>query len=104
MLIYNVTVSIDVSIEKEWKKWMIENHIPDVLKTKCFLEAKLSKIHGEEEGGRSYSIMYLASTQEHFDRYQVHFAPKLQKEHLLKFDGKFAAFRTLLTVLEDFKI
>jgi hypothetical protein len=37
------------------------------------------------------------------DEYQQHFAPKLQQDHSLRYQGKFAAFRTLLTVIEEFK-
>ena len=104
MILYNVTVSIDAALENEWTAWMVQTHIPDVLKTKCFFEAKLSRIHGEEEGGRTYSILYSAKTQEDIDLYQRAFSAELQKEHTQKFQGKFAAFRTLLTVVEEFKV
>ena len=93
-----------MAIEDEWKKWMIERHIPDVINTKCFLEAKISRIHGEEEGGRTYSIMFLASSQEKYNEYELKHAKNLQEEHAIRFKGKFASFRTLLTVIENFTV
>ena len=33
MIIYNVTVGVDKSIEADWLAWMKEVHIPDVIKT-----------------------------------------------------------------------
>ena len=33
-------------------------------------------------------------------KYQKEFAPKLQKEHSEKFKDKFAAFRTILEIIE----
>jgi hypothetical protein len=72
--------------------------------TNCFLESRISKIHGEEEGGVTYSIMYLCSNQETMDLYQEKHAPKLQKEHTERYLGRFAAFRTFLSVIEEFKL
>jgi hypothetical protein len=102
MILYNVTVSLDPNIESEWLNWMRSKHIPDVLETGCFRESRLSRIHGEEDGGVTYSVMYLSPSQELMELYQEKFAPALQKEHSAKYEGKFAAFRTFLTVVEEF--
>jgi hypothetical protein len=103
MILYNVTVSIDLSIQEDWLNWMKSKHIPDVMNTNCFVEARISRVHGEEEGGATYAISYVAPSQELYDQYQEQHASKLQMEHTDKYGGKFAAFRTLLTVLEEFK-
>ena len=103
MILYNVTVSIDREIELEWLDWMRKCHIPEVMETGCFLECRISRIQGEEDGGSSYSFLYLAPNSEKMDEYQQHYAPKLQQDHSLRYQGKFAAFRTLLTVIEEFK-
>ena len=58
-IIYNVTVSIDYAVSESWLVWMKSTHIPEMLETGKFLEAKLSKIMAEESGGASYSIQYL---------------------------------------------
>lgn len=104
MILYNVTVSIDQSIHLIWLDWMKTTHIPDVMNTKCFKECRISRVHGEEEGGMTFAISYIAPSQEVFDTYQENHAQALQEEHNKKFNGKFAAFRTLLTVLEEFKL
>lgn len=104
MILYNVTVSIDPQIELDWINWMKTVHIPDVMNTKCFFESRLSRVHGEEEGGVTYAISYVAESQDKIDEYQDKFAPKLQMEHTVRYNGKFAAFRTMLTILEEFKV
>jgi hypothetical protein len=71
--------------------------------TNCFLESRISRIHGEEEEGVTYSIMYLCPNQETMDLYQGQYAPNLQKDHSEKYAGRFAAFRTFLSVIEEFK-
>ena len=83
---------------------MRKTHIPDVLATGCFVEGRLSRIEGEEEGGMTFSTMYLSPSQELYDRYQAEHAPRLQAEHNQLFSGKFAAFRTVLNVIEEFRI
>lgn len=102
MLLYSVTVSLDPQIEQEWLAYMRTTHIHDVLATNCFIECKLSRVHGEEEMGVTYSVMYLLPSQEKFDEYQEKYAPALQKDHIEKFEGKFATFRTTLSVIEHF--
>lgn len=103
MILYNVTVSIDPSISAEWVEWMRSKHIPDVMATGCFIESRISRVHGEEEGGFTYAITYLAPSQEKMDEYQQKHAPVLQQEHSQKYSGKFAAFRTILSVIDEFK-
>jgi hypothetical protein len=104
MILYNVTVSIDQSVHQDWLQWMRETHIPEVLATGCFLESRLSRIQGEEEGGVTFSVMYLAPSQEKYDEYQQVYAPKLQADHTSHYIGKFATFRTVLQVVEEFKV
>jgi len=101
-IIYNVTVNIDLEVHDEWYSWMKSSHIPDVLETGMFLEARFSKILAEESGGLSYSIQYLCANSDLLDQYQKEHAPRLQDEHNLKFQGKFAAFRTILRLEESF--
>ena len=102
-VIYNVTVNIDHEVHHEWLKWMKEVHIPDVMATKCFLESRFCNVVSDhEQGGVTYSIQYLAASEEDLDRYQANFATKLQQEHMQKYNGKFAAFRTLLKMVKQF--
>jgi hypothetical protein len=103
MILYNVTVAIDPTIEMEWLSWMRTIHIPDVMATGCFTESRISKVQTDEEENSSYAITYLCSSKDLLDKYRTQFAPKLQKEHSEKFQGHFASFRTLLDVIEEFK-
>lgn len=104
MILYNVTINIDLSVEKEWLKWMKEKHIPDVMNTGCFIKNIVCKIKAESEGGSSYSIQYFSENEEKLNLYLNKFAKKLQKEHQDIYNGKFAAFRTLLEVIHTQKI
>lgn len=103
MILYNVTVSLDPEIEKDWLDWMRKIHIPEVIQTGCFTEARLSRVNGEEEGGLTFSVMYFAPSEALYEQYKKQYAPDLQRKHTEKYQGKFAAFRTVLNVIEEFK-
>jgi len=99
MIIYNVTVSIDKQMEKQWLDWMKKTHIPDVMNTAMFLDCKISRVLAQEMGGHTYAIQYSCKSMQDYNQYKNEFAAKLQAEHSKKFAGKFAAFRTLLEVV-----
>lgn len=101
MYIYNVTVNIENAIKDEWIAWMKETHIPDVMATKLFLSYRFSKVMVDEESGTTYSIQYAVKDLETFKLYQELYAPKLQKDHQEKYEGKFVAFRTMLHVVDE---
>jgi hypothetical protein len=103
MILYNVTVNIDANTHLEWLDWMRSQHIPEVMNTKCFIESRISRVHGEEEGGFTFAVTYLCPTQELMDLYEEKFAPKLQADHTSRYQGKFVVFRTMLSVIEEFK-
>lgn len=103
MVIYNVTVSIDTTVSSQWLAYMRQTHIVEIMKTGCFMECRISKVNGEEEGGHTYSVMYLAKGQNDLDRYNATYALDMQKSHAELFAGKFSAFRTTLEVIEQFQ-
>lgn len=103
MILYNVTVNIDLDVHDDWLNWMKTVHIPDVMRTGMFVDGKICRIHAFEEGGKSYSIQYLAQDMAHYQRYTDEFAPRLQEEHTQRYQGKFAAFRTILEVIHHEK-
>lgn len=99
-IIYNVTISLDKEIEKDWVKWMQETHLKEVMETGMFLENRFTKILTDEADGISYSVQYLAPDMQTYERYKNEFAPALQKKGLEQFPGKFVAFRTLLALID----
>jgi len=104
MIIYNVTINIDESIHQEWLNW-IKAHIPQVLATGKFTEAKLTKVLVEEDlGGVTYSVQYRAKSREALDAYYTDDAPKLRTEGLSKFADKMLAFRTELEIVDEFTV
>ncbi len=104
MIIYNVTINVDESIHDEWLIW-IKEHIPKVLATGKFTEAKLTKVLIEEGmGGTTYSVQYRAKSREALDAYYKEDAEKLRTEGLKKFADKMLAFRTELEIIDEYSV
>jgi len=81
-ILYNITVIVDDSVTEDWKRWMIDVHIPDVMATGAFETYQMQKVLREE-----------------YERYQMQHAPRLQEDHTKRYQGKFGAFRTLMEVI-----
>ena len=97
MIIYNVTVKIDLSVHDLWFKWMKEEHIPRVIETGCFVGCKMYRVLEENTtDGITYAFQYSAKNISDYFDYKEKHAALLQKESLDLFPGKFHAFRTLL--------
>jgi len=101
-LIYNVTVKVSIPTRDEWLEWMQETHIPEVMSSACFKSFRLLHLEGyDDDEGITYAIQYTCPSLELFEIYQREHAPDLQKKHQKKFDGKFVAFRTILTLIKE---
>jgi len=96
MIIYQVTISLEAGIEAEWIEWMKRTHIPDVLRTGCFSECRISKAVGAASEEVVYIMQYSCGSLEEYHRYRDNFAPALQKDHSDRFGGRFRGARQLL--------
>ena len=104
MLIYNITYNVDDTIHEEWYEW-IKNHIPKILSTGKFLEAKFSKVIIEEEmGGQTYSLQLKVESKATLDKYYAENAEQLRQLGLVKFADKVLTFRTELEIIDEYRV
>lgn len=104
MIIYNVTSNIDKSVHEQWLIW-IKEHIPQVLSTGCFIEAKLSRVLVDDDlGSTTYSVQYRANSREDLERYYNNHADALRQEAIKHFADKVLAFRTELEVIDEYSV
>jgi hypothetical protein len=98
MIIYNVTINVEDDVNNEWRQWMQEVHIPEVMHTGMFVDFSFSRLltRQEDETGTTYVIQYLCESMEKYEVYVQHFAPALQAKTQQKFGSKYIAFRTLM--------
>jgi hypothetical protein len=101
MIIYSVTVKIDLDIHNDWLHWMKNFHIPEVLNTKKFQDYRMLRVLAEDEtDGITYNIQYRALSMSDYFDYQSNHAVALQNDHTERYKDKFVAFRTILKEVE----
>jgi hypothetical protein len=97
MLLYNVTVGIDKSLESEWLIWMRNEHIPAVLGTGYFQDCKMYKVlHDQGEDTTSYSVQFFAKGIEEVLAYLEQAAPAIMEKLRAKYKDRHVVFQTLL--------
>lgn len=101
MVLYNVTVSVSPEKSGDWLHYMRSQHIPEVMATGMFRDWKICRIHAEEEGGEAYSVQYVAHDGRALEQYLRLHAPALQADHTQRFGKDTAAFRTILSILDE---
>ena len=102
MYIYNVTINVDPSIHTVWLEWMKKTHIPDMLGTGKFSEARMCRVLVEEEtGGLTYAVQYVTDSREKLEAYYSENAAQMRQDGLDRFGEAFVAFRTELKIISE---
>jgi hypothetical protein len=103
MYIYNVTINIDESAHEQWLTWMQKTHIPEMMATGKFTQAKMCRVLiVEEMGGFTYSVQYSVNSKEILQKYYREDAPRLRQDGLQLFSDKMLVFRTELEVISEY--
>lgn len=100
MFIYNVTIKVQDNIKEEWLAWLKEEHIPDVLGTRCFSKATiLHLLETDDSEGPTYAIQYEAENFEDYSCYIRDFAGIMRQRSFDRWGDRFIAFRTIMQVV-----
>lgn len=100
MILYNVTVQVDPSIEEAWLIWMKEEHIPDVMSTGLFTANRFWRLLDlDEASGPTYAAQYIAGSREDYNKYIELFASEMRKRGYEKWGERFVAFRTVMELV-----
>ncbi|MEN8764531.1 MAG: DUF4286 family protein [Wenyingzhuangia sp.] len=104
MYIYNVTTNVADAIYQNWLVWMKEDYIPQMLATKKFASAKITRVMIQEEmGGKTFSVQYSIKDKETFKAFYVEDASRMNAIMQSKFEnGLVVSFQTELEVIGDF--
>ncbi len=101
MIVYNVTVKVDWSIHDEWVQWMRKEHLPEMIITGCFTNAKLLRLlETDDEEGPTYAAQYFSENKSDYDRYIKDHAANVRKKYTEKWGDRVIAFRSLMQEVE----
>ena len=100
-IIYNVTMRPELQIADDWLQWLLQEHIPEVMNTKCFFDHKVARLlETDESEGPTYVIQYFAVSKADYNRFIELHASDLRKKSFEKWGEQFIAFRTVMEVVQ----
>ena len=97
MVIYEVRANVNPALCESYERYMNEEHIPDLLKTGCFVEVTF-----ENCGTGEYQVRYAASTPGDLATYLRDHAPRLRLDFASRFPDGVTVSRKEWTVLKRF--
>lgn len=101
MIVYNVTLKVETSIAEQWKTWMQEEHIPEMLATGFFVKNAFYRLLEQDETeGITFVAQYFCSGVEDYQAYLQQCATAMRQKGIDKFGERVLGFRTLMEEIE----
>lgn len=100
MIVYNVTTKVHRRIADSWLRWMQEEHIPEMIQTGCFTEARILQLMEIDDAeGPTFAVQYHAESKALYNLYIERFSEGLRNKAFTKWGNGFIAFRSLMKVV-----
>ena len=100
-IIYNVTIKITSAIADEWLPWLLNEHIPDMMKTGCFISNRVVRLlEVDDKEGPTYAIQYYAASKSDYNRYIAVHANEMRDRSYKKWGDQFIAFRSVMQLVQ----
>lgn len=100
MFIYNVTIKVKNEIHSQWIDWLKNEHVPEVLATGCFQDARiLQLLEVDDTEGPTFAIQYFAESKGAYNQYIEKHAPQLRQKSFDKWGDQFIAFRSFMQIV-----
>ncbi|MCC6186993.1 MAG: DUF4286 family protein [Chitinophagaceae bacterium] len=96
-VIYNVTIKVSLEIAADWRYWMLRTHLPMLMQTGCFEDAKLFRLLEQDDSdGPTFCAQYLAKSKADYENYLENHAADMRAETLKLWGDKVVAFRSVM--------
>lgn len=101
MVIYNVTIKVEKSIAEDWLEWLVNEHIPAIMETGCFVNYRILRLlEVDDTEGPTYAVQYEANSKADYNRYITIYAADMRQLSYDKWGDGFIAFRSVMEVVQ----
>ena len=97
IVIYEVAAVVKPELCESYENYMTDKHIPDLMKTGCFIEASF-----ETYGQGEYQMRYTASSRENLETYFREHASRLREDLASHFPDGITLSRKEWNVIKHF--
>lgn len=100
MILYNLTIKIDRTVQKEWLEWMQAEFIPLIEETTQLTEPKLCRLLDlDEQDGVTFALQLFCQNKKQLDTFRSEKEQSLQLKLLQQFPNKLVFFPTAMEIL-----
>lgn len=100
MVLYNVTVIIEETINAEWLNWMNTQFIPEAMASNLIVSKRLLKVVDSPNEGITYCLQFIIDDMSAFQNFQQDHFPQLMAKHSSRFNNRFVSFNTLMEFID----
>lgn len=100
MIVYNITTNVSWAIHDDWLLWLKQEHIPEMLETKCFYESRVLRLLDvDDEEGPTYAIQLHASSSADYQMFVEKYAASIRRRSNERWSDQIIAFTSVMEVL-----
>ncbi|MGN6401977.1 MAG: DUF4286 family protein [Flavisolibacter sp.] len=100
-IIYNITTKVEATIANAWLQWLLDEHIPEILATKCFTNYKVVRLlEVDDSEGPTYAVQYHAESKADYNRYTEKHAATMRQKTFDRWGQQFIAFNSIMEVVK----
>ncbi|WP_207422065.1 DUF4286 family protein [Desertivirga brevis] len=100
MVLFNITIIIDDSINDEWLRWINEEFIPEAMSSNLIASKRLLKVLDSPNEGITYCLQFVLDTIASYQSFQQNQFASLMNKHSINFNNKFVSFNTLMEFID----
>jgi len=96
-IIYNVTIKVNHNIAADWRKWMLQEHMPKLMETGCFVDASFYRLLEQDDSdGPTFCAQYFCAHRLDYERYLNEFVGDMRAETQTLWGNNLIAFRSIM--------
>lgn len=100
MLIYNITLKVEWTIQPQWLAWMKDTYIKQAMNTGFFSQYQLVRLLDiEEDEGPTYALQLYVESREKYIEFLAQCLPELETIALQKWGSSALSFSTLMEII-----
>lgn len=100
MILYNITVIIDDSINTEWLSYMNETFLPLAMGSDLIASNRFLKVIDSPNEGITYCLQFIFDDMGVYQQFQQYHYASLMEAHTLQFQNRFVSFSSLMEFID----
>ncbi len=101
MILFNITIIIEDSIDKQWLNWMNNEFIPSAMESNLVASNRLLKVLDSPNEGITYCLQFVIDNIDSYNQFKASHLPLIMDSHAEQFSNRFVSFSTLMEFINN---